>query len=111
MNAPPWIQNNTGRARSSQAGVYTLRYSESSPLTGGLPPSNFAIANSVCADWIENFDASSTPSQSRSRLGGCQRSDPTGGDAYGMPRKICTPLCSIPSTLPLRVETIAIAEG
>src|SRR5262245_29192426 len=54
---------------------------------------------------MPNDSAERTPVQSAKRCGGFQRESPTGGRAYGIPRKIfISP--SIPSTAPASVETV-----
>ena len=50
-------------------------------------------------------NASRTPAQGFGGSGARRRSGPTGGAAYGMPRKANTPRRSNPRTLPLRVST------
>src|SRR4051794_9491649 len=60
-----------------------------------------------CADCAENSVALRTSSHASSRCGGFHRRAPTGGAAYGMPRKTWMPPRSSPSILPLRVSTIA----
>ena len=40
--------------------------------------------------------------------GAAKRSGPTGGCAYGIPRKTCTPSCVVPRTFPARVPTIVM---
>jgi hypothetical protein len=53
------------------------------------------------ANWV----AARTPDQRAAGCGGCQRSAPTGGAAYGMPRNSSTPPFARPRTAPLAVPT------
>src|SRR5690348_11065159 len=60
--------------------------------------------------WTQRFPklvASRTPGHFSAGCGGCQRDGPTGGAAYGIPRKIRTwpSLLSLPRTFPVRVFT------
>ena len=95
-NAPPWIQNSTGRAASSAAGVNTLRYKQSSSvgMLLPLPPRNASIPPSDWTELARCFVQSSTPSHAATGDGALKRSGPTGGAAYGTPRNWSTPAFS-----------------
>ena len=86
-NAPPWIQNRTGRCASSSAGVKTLSVRQpASSTTGSAAP--------IIVSSIDGFCGATGPKRvgvahARPRLdrcGGRKRSAPTGGAAYGIER-------------------------
>src|SRR5579864_911933 len=58
-----------------------------------------------CRQWGPNSVAFFTPLHFVAGAGAFQRKPPTGGAAYGMPRKVFTLPSSLPSTVPKRVFT------
>src|SRR5580700_9990776 len=56
-----------------------------------------------CGQCGANVVASRTPDQLAAGCGGCQRSAPTGGAAYGMPRNSSTAPLATPRTAPFAV--------
>src|SRR5215831_16261823 len=78
-------------------GVKTFRYRQSSDV--------LARPNGVagCGQCGANCVASRTPDQLAEGCGGCHRSAPTGGVAYGMPRNSSTAPTVSPRTGPLAV--------
>ena len=58
-----------------------------------------------CGQCGPNCVASRTPGQLAAGWGGCHRSAPTGGAAYGMPRNSSTDPLDVPRTAPLAVPT------
>src|SRR5215471_3935602 len=93
------------------AGVKTFRYRQSSDV---LPWPN---GEGSCGQCGANCVASRTPDQLAAGCGGCQRSAPTGGAAYGMPRNSLTAPLARPRTAPLSVpvtgppRALAVAAG
>src|ERR1700679_2510212 len=86
----------TGRLRSlASAGAKTFRYRQSSDVGG----------EDGCAQCGAKLVASRTPRQGAAGLGGCQRSAPTGGAAYGMPRYSAVAPAIFPRTEPSAVRT------
>src|ERR1700726_1283939 len=59
----------------------------------------------TCAQVFANLVASSGWCQGVTGCGGIQRSAPTGGAAYGMPKNSYTPSCTNPRTGPSAVRT------
>ena len=111
MNAPPWIHTITGRARVVARGRPHVEVEAVFARSAAFArPASCVIANSACADSRRERGrvAHAVPRRLRA-AGGSQRRGPTGGAAYGMPRNTCTPSCSTPSTLPLRVAAIVMA--
>src|SRR6516225_3178295 len=98
---PPWIHTMTGKCEPAcwWLGVKTFRYRQSSDM--------LAWPNSVagCGQCGANRVASRTPDQLAPGCGGCHRSAPTGGAAYGMPRNSSTAPLARPRTGPLVVPT------
>jgi hypothetical protein len=106
VKPPPWIHTITGRPRSSQAGVVTLRERQSSPWAISPAPS---IASSPPITWSDiapKVVASRTSDHGSTGWGGLQRSGPTGAAANGMPLNRSTPPFSAPRTFPDVVVTI-----
>src|ERR1700722_2445366 len=64
-----------------------------------------------CGQWGANWVASRTPGQLAAGWGGCHRSAPTGGAAYGMPRNSSAAPLARPRTAPLAVLTTGAAAG
>ena len=92
----------TGRrwlARALPGGVKTFRYRQSSDV--------LAWPNGE-TDWAQcgaNWVASRTPLQRAAGCGGRQRSEPTGGAAYGIPRNSSAAPVDMPRTAPPAVAT------
>src|ERR1700740_1900899 len=63
-----------------------------------------------CRQWEPNCVAFFTPVHFAAGDGAFQRRLPTGGAAYGMPRKVFTLPSSLPSTVPKRVFTCGADE-
>src|ERR1700729_527158 len=63
-----------------------------------------------CGQCGPNAVASRTPAQLAAGCGGCHRSAPTGGAAYGMPRNSSTAPLATPRTAPLAVPTTGPLE-
>src|ERR1700677_1845897 len=78
-------------------GVKTFRNRQSSDVLAC--PKGDASCGQCGANWV----ASRTPDQLAAGCGGCQRSGPTGGAAYGMPRNSSTAPLTRPRTAPLAV--------
>src|SRR5215472_840073 len=78
-------------------GVKTFRKRQSSDV---LPCPN---GDGDCGQCGANRVASRTPCQLAAGCGGCHRSAPTGGAAYGMPRNSSTAPLATPRTGPLAV--------
>src|SRR5687767_8844438 len=94
-NPPPYTYTSTGRRSPLRAAVHTLRKRQSS-LTG--PRSRNSVVhgpNGVfgpCMHDAPNLSAARREDHLPTRArGGRQRSSPTGGAAYGMPRYARTP--------------------
>ena len=105
-NAPPWIQNMTGRFASSSAGVVTLRVRHcASSHVGGAAPSIFSSGDGSCGANGLACVASSTPSHGTGGAGGRKRSLPTGGAANGMPRNTLTSVADLAADLARRSST------
>ena len=77
----------------------TFRNRQSSFVLGG--PSSDAS----CGHGLPNAVAFRIPSQAGCGRGGRQRSAPTGGAAYGIPRKLRIPAVTFPRTAPAAVTT------
>ena len=91
----------TGRFRAcAPGGVKTFRYRQSSDV---LATPN---GDAGCAQCGAKLVAWRTPRQDAAGCGGCQRSAPTGGAAYGMPRYSSVPPAVAPCTAPPAVGTI-----
>src|SRR4051794_24863810 len=85
-------------------GAYTLRYRQSSlVLASPYEPAS-------CAQWGPNLVAR-TLSHGALGCGAFQRSTPTGGAAYGMPRKVLMVDEEPPVTGPLSVITVRLVSG
>src|SRR4051812_8801470 len=80
-------------------GVYTFRYKQSSEVLG-VPK-----GPAGCAQFGASRVASRTPAHLVAGRGGCHRSVPPGGAAYGMPRNSSTGPFATPRTVPLAVRT------
>src|SRR6267142_2840766 len=90
MNPPPWIQSITGSgSRPLRIGAITFRYRQSSD---AVHAALFCTAAYVAL-------------QAAAGCGGCQRSDPTGGAAYGIPSHCVVLPATIPQTQPRSVLT------
>src|SRR5690242_19831929 len=105
---PPCTQTITGRLRApapwapapwAPAGVNTFRYRQSSDV---LATPN---ADDGCGQCGTKLAAERTPCQGAGGFGGCQRSAPTGGAAYGMPRYSSVAATAFPRTAPSAVAT------
>jgi hypothetical protein len=62
-------------------------------------------ADGGCGQCGAKLAAERTPCQDLGGCGGCQRSAPTGGAAYGMPRNSSVAATAFPRTAPLAVAT------
>src|SRR5580692_4941116 len=78
-------------------GVKTFRNRQSSDVLA------WPKGEATCGQCGANVVASRTPDQLAAGCGGCQRSAPTGGAAYGMPRNSSTAPLATPRTAPLAV--------
>src|SRR5580658_2522253 len=78
-------------------GVKTLRNRQSSEVLA------WPKGPASCGQWGANCVAGRTPDQLAAGCGGCHRSGPTGGAAYGMPRNSSTAPLARPRTAPLAV--------
>src|SRR3954451_8560320 len=97
---PPCIQNITGRLPVlAPAGVNTLRYRQ---FSDALATPN---EDDGCGQCGAKLVAARTPGQRAAGRGGCQRSAPTGGAAYGMPRNSSVAATALPRTAPPAVDT------
>src|ERR1700683_2864461 len=76
-------------ALAEPAAGQTLRKRQSSLIFGGVAV-GFAPRKAACMHIAPNSSAFRTPSQGTAGCGSRQRSFPTGGAAYGMPRKTRT---------------------
>ena len=91
MKAPPCSHTSTGRAAPSQPGVKTLSVRQSSSQCAPWSrPSAPTSGSSRCGCAAPKRVASRVPRQRGAGCGGRRRSAPTGGAAYGMPRKAAT---------------------
>ena len=102
------MKNSTGRRPSSSPGVQTFSVRQSSA-TGSGP-----IASVCCmcgfSAWTEtgpNSNASRVPDHGSAACGGAKRSSPSGGCAYGTPRKTDSPSSSRPISSPDVTRTAA----
>src|SRR4030043_2350209 len=104
VKAPPCIQTITGRFALSSPGVQILRNRQSSDCGCGaciiIPPGIV-----LCGAIGPNSLAERTPLHRLTGWGGIQRKSPTGGAAYGPPRKTFVPFSSNPSIFPFLVST------
>ncbi len=108
MKAPPCSHTITGsRAPGAGAGVHTLRFRQSSPGTSGSGSSAAYVGVYGTLGAVGPYaPASRTPSQAAGGAGAAKRSAPTGGAAYGTPRKTAMPPGPVrPSTTPWAVLT------
>src|SRR5580658_2559705 len=80
-------------------GVKTLRNRQSSEVLA------WPKGPASCGQWGANCVAARTPDQLAAGCGGCHRSAPTGGAAYGMPRNSLTAPLATPRTAPFAVAT------
>src|ERR1700759_3215395 len=99
---PPCTQNITGRflAPWVLAGVKTLRYRQ---FSDELATPN---EDDGCGQCGAKLVALRTPGQGAAGRGGCQRSAPTGGAAYGMPRNSSVAATVLPRMVPAAVEKV-----
>src|SRR5204863_9428565 len=67
-------------------------------------------AGATCGDEWPFWNASRTPVHGSTFCGGRNRFAPAVDAPYGMPRKLCTPLCSTPRTFPDVVSTTGVIE-
>src|SRR5512146_1280576 len=100
MYAPPCTHTSTGNpppallavpAAAPGAAVQTLSVSQF-PSSAADPCVAGAAGNCACGATGPNRVASRTPSQEAAGRGAANLRSPTGGLAYGMPRKTATPL-------------------
>ena len=84
---PPWIQTRTGRPAPSSPGVQTFSVRQSSSIGPTSKGSAGPSALELCQADDPKRVASRRPDQGGSGAGGRKRRGPTGGAAYGMPRK------------------------
>ena len=87
IRPPPWMNTYTGRPASGAvpAGRCTFTTKQSSVSERG------PLSPSVAGHGLPNAVAGRTRSTAGPGRGGAQRRSPTGGAAYGMPRKLSTP--------------------
>src|SRR6266571_5395350 len=105
---PPWIHTMTGSGRrGSVLGVYTLTTRQSSAVLVLVTP---VPTLPVCAHTLPKVVVSLMPVHGAAGRGGRQRSAPTGGAAYGMPRNSRASAVKKPCTAPLSVRTTRGAE-
>src|SRR3954469_23270798 len=105
--APPWSQTTTGRRASSGAGVQTLSVRQSS-LGAATMLRPLVTALAACMACGPKRVASRRPVQDSGGWGGANRNGPSGGRAYGTPRKTTTPRSSSPWRLPYPVVTVVV---
>src|SRR4051794_13258154 len=100
---PPWIQKYTGSRAPGRApaGRCTLRYRQSSVSERG------PLVLARAGQRLPYDTASRTPDQGCAGRGGRHRSGPTGGRAYGTPRKLST----APALAPRRSPVWTRASG
>jgi hypothetical protein len=79
--APPWIHTMTGRRPSSTAGVWTLRYRQSSSQFTLFDESSEPSPTALCGAHGLKRLASRVPSHGLADCGGRKRRGPTGGAA------------------------------
>src|SRR6516164_5891202 len=98
-SAPPWIHTMTGKCEPAcwWLGVKTFRNRQSSDVLA------WPKGDADCGQCGANCVASRTPDQLAAGCGGCHRSAPTGGAAYGIPRNSLTAPLARPRTAPLAV--------
>src|SRR5215213_3750100 len=97
---PPWMNTKTGRRAPAgrPLGRRMLRNRQFSfPVSAPLPPRTGQL--------LPYRVASRTPGQAAAGWGGAQRRVPTGGAAYGMPKKLSMPPPVVPRTAPRSVVT------
>src|SRR5215470_8951703 len=105
---PPWIHTMTGSGRcGSIFGVYTLTTRQSSAVLVLITP---VPTLPVCAHTLPKVVTSLMPVQGAAGCGGRQRSAPTGGAAYCVPRNSRASAVKKPRTAPLSVCTTRGAE-
>src|SRR4051794_19554582 len=97
----------TGHGPPPVAGVQTLRYRQSSSPGGVGPCANSEIGRFGCGAGGPGASASSSPVHGSTGAGAAQRRAPTGGAAYGTPRKAP----SRPRTRPLLSSALALRTG
>ncbi len=102
--APPWIHTITGSpAPGPGSGDQTLTVSQSSP---AVSCASASMPNTpACGGGGPYETASRTPLQPSAGRGAAKRSAPTGGSAYGMPRKTATPASRLPRSAPATART------
>src|SRR5580704_15794600 len=93
----------TGSFVAEGSGVQTLRYRQSSSVLAAV----CRVALATCAQRLPNFDASSVVVHGVGFCGEAQRSGPTGGCAYGMPRNADT----VPSAWPWIGPSLIVTRG
>src|SRR5579859_8025709 len=108
-NPPPWICTITGSPAADvvPGGRQTLTNRQF-----WLPVTGRGEAAVGLAGWVHslpNVVACSLAVHGACGCGGCQRSAPTGGAAYGMPSHLLTPLPTIPQTGPVLICTFVPA--
>ena len=110
MNAPPWMNTMTGRP--FPPGVQTLRTRQSSLSTpADMSASTRVEAATACGAAGPKRVASRTPDHETGGCGGANRSGPTGGAAYGMPRYAVTALStSRPHNRPVETTSSVTIE-
>src|SRR5215469_6839577 len=103
---PPWMCTRTGRFAPAAVpcGAQTLRYRQFS-----VPPVGNPGTGNCWTHSLPNEVACSVVVQGAGGCGGCQRSAPTGGAAYGMPSHWTTPPLTMPHTGPAAVVTVVPA--
>src|ERR1700722_18738251 len=104
---PPWIHTMTGRCPRTRApgGVKTFRYRQFSEVLATPNPEG------GCGQCGANAVAARIPVQGAAGCGGRQRSGPTGGAAYGMPRNASVRPAIVPRRVPPVVVTISPVRG
>jgi hypothetical protein len=85
--------------------MFRKRQSSDTP-TLGVPKLVFTF----CSHAVPNFVASRGALHDAAGPGGAHLASPTGGAAYGMPRKERVSLSTVPTTTPLSVVTSALED-
>src|SRR6476620_4489694 len=91
----------TGRADAPTSGVHTFTVNHSSD----------DVRRIGCGGGDPNSSALSTPSPGSWGSGAAKLSGPTGGCAYGIPRKACTPSCRVPRTFLSASRRLSLNDG
>jgi hypothetical protein len=99
---PPWMKTSTGSLLDDVAdgGVHTFAVRQSS-----WPITSLVLLLSTCRQMAPKPEAASVVDQHACGCVSAQRSAPTGGAAYGMPRYAHAPLSIVPCTGPRSVST------